>query len=206
MRDAEDIKRKASEKIELMESDRTALDERIALSKEKEAYVEELRKRYEDDRLDMLERELAAEKRKLSAEIKSFRKMEEATESARDHVRKKIEQVKSFQRERMGKPIDAKRGDRIWLYRLKKHGNVLREADKHGFILVEIDGIRVRVHGSTAMPPKDADDHRRGRDNSVKYNRPHVPVARDVRGMTFEEAFNEVDLWLADALVVGMPG
>ena len=205
MRDAKDMKRKASEKIESLESDRKALDELIALNNEKEAYVEELRKRYEDDRLDMLERELAAEKRKLSAEIKGFRKMEEETESARDHVRKKIEQVKSFQRERMGKPIDAKKGERVWLYRLKKHGNVLRETDKHGFIMVEIDGIKVRVHGSAAMPPKDEDDHRRGRDNGVKYTRPHVPVARDVRGMTFEEAFNEVDLWLSDALVVKMP-
>ncbi|MCD6502590.1 Smr/MutS family protein [bacterium] len=201
--EADELKRKVSNRLRDLESDRETLNELIVANRKKAAYVEELRKRFEDDRLDMLERELAAEKRKINAELKGYRQMEKAAEAAREYVRKKIEEVKGSQRERRGKPIDVRKGDRVWLYRLKKHGNVLRGTDKHGYILVEVGGVKLRIHGSAAMPPKEETSH--SRRGEIRYERPKVPIARDVRGMTFEEAWKIVDSWISDALVVGMP-
>ncbi|MCK5833351.1 endonuclease MutS2 [bacterium] len=202
---AEELRRQAQKELAQLKSDRETLNALIQTTKKKAAQVEELRRRYDDDRLELLERELSAEKRKLDLELRDYKKLQEATEFAKQHVRKKINEVKQHQKKRRGPPIEVKKDDMIWLYRLKKHGKVLRETDKHGYILVEVDGIKVRVHSSSAMPPKEKSQPRSSKKNGVKYSRPNVPSAKDLRGMNFEEAWKIVDSWLSDALVIRMP-
>ncbi|HHS51226.1 MAG TPA: endonuclease MutS2 [candidate division Zixibacteria bacterium] len=203
--EAEELRARAKAELSQLESDRETLNALIKSNKEKALQVEELRKRYDDDRLDMLERELAVEKRKLDAELREYRKLQDATESAKQHIRKKIDEVKKRQKERRGPPVDVKAGDAVWLYRLKKHGKVIRETDKHGYILVEVDGMKIRVHSSSALPPKDETFKGKSGRGGVKYRRPNVPSAKDLRGMNFEEAWKVIDEWLSDAVVVRIP-
>jgi len=203
--EAEELRRKASNELSQLKSDRETLNALILANKEKALHVEELRRRFDDDRLELLERELSAEKRKLDSELRDYRKLQEATESAKQFLRGKIDEVQKRQKERQGPPVEAQKDETVWLYRLKKHGKVLRETDKHGFVLVEVDGVKIRVHSSAVMAPKIEPEKAAPQRGKLKYERPKVPLARDLRGMNFEEAWKIVDSWLSDALVVKLP-
>jgi len=201
--EAERIRAKADSGLEDIRQQKATLNALIESNREKEYRVEELRRRYEDDRLEMLERELAKEKRKITEELRKIRKESEAAEKVREDVKERLENVVKSRKKRRGPAKDVKKGDRVWLYRMQKHGVVLRPTDSHGYIQVEVDGLKIRVHSSAAMEPKEP-DQTSPRKKGVKYERPSVNIARDVRGMTFEEAWKVVDSWISDARVIGM--
>ena len=202
---AERMEDDARDNLRESEERRETLNALIESNREKEHKLEEIRRRYEDDRLDMLEKELSAQRRKLSEELRKIRKMEEAGEEARDLLRGKMKQVEKAKKERRPDAREIKAGERVWLYRLKKHGRVIEGTDENGYILVEVGGMKVRMHSSGAMPPKEEAAEKKKDGGGVRYERPEVPIAKDVRGMTFREAWNQVDHWISDARVVGMP-
>ncbi len=201
---AEELRMQVKSELETLEEEKSTLNALIASNREKAHHLEELRRRYEDDRLEMLERELAVERRKINEELRKIRRQEEAAETAREAVKEHLDEVKKTRRKRRGPPQEFKKGDRVWLYRMQKHGEIVRGTDSHGYILVEVDGMKVKMHSSAALPPKE-ENRKRPKKRGVKYDRPQVPIARDVRGMTFEDSWQLVDKWLDDAIVVGSP-
>lgn len=201
---AEQLYSKAKLEIGNLKSDREMLDALIQSNKERKHKLEELRKRYEDDKLEMLERELAIERRKISDKLRKYRKAGEAAEAARESVKKRMDEVVKEKRQRRGPSRKFAKGDRVWLYRMQKHGLILRPTDSRGYILVDIEGLKVRMHSSAAMEPKD-DNISVPRGKNLRYERPQVSAAKDLRGMTFEQAWEIIDRWISDALVVRMP-
>lgn len=187
-----------------IEQDRATLNALIKSNREREHKLEELRKRYEDDKLEMLERELAIEKRKIDEQLRSYRKAEEAAKKARETVKEKLNEVIHEKKEKRGPAHKFEKGDRVWLYRMQKHGKVVRETDNKGYITVEVDGLKVRMHSSAAMEPKSK-EMKKPTGKNLRYERPDVPIAKDVRGMTFQQAWEVIDKWLTDAMVVQLP-
>ncbi len=202
---AEELRAKAERELKTLQKDREILDALIESNRRKAHKVEELRKRYDDDKIEMLERELAIEKRKINEQLRSYRKAQDAAKAARETIKEKLEEIKETKKKRRGPARDFKKGDRVWLYRIQKHGTILRPTDSHGYILIEVDGLKVRMHSSAAMHPEDKQEKTPRKKRGVKYDRPEVPIAKDVRGMTFDEARNILDRWVSDALVVRMP-
>jgi DNA mismatch repair protein MutS2 len=202
--EAEMLSAKSKTELRAIGKDRDVLNALIKTNREREHRLEELRKRYDDDKLEMLERELAIEKRKIDEKLRSFRKAEEAAEKARETVKEKLSEVKQEKRKKRGVARDLKKGDRVWLYRMQKHGMVLRETDSQGYITVEIDGLKVRMHSSAAMEPKE-ETQSKPRGGQLRYDRPQVPIAMDFRGMSFEQAWDNIDKWITNAIVVQLP-
>ncbi len=202
--DAENLVAKSRAELRSIENDRETLNALIKSNREREHKLEELRKRYEDDKLEMLERELAIEKRKIDEQLRSYRKAEEAAKKARETVKEKLGEVKKEKKQKRGPAHKLNKGDRVWLYRMQKHGIVVRETDSQGYITVEIDGLKVRMHSSAAMEPKEKGKEK-VKSKNLRYESPQVPIAKDVRGMNFQQAWGEIDRWITDALVVQMP-
>ncbi|RKZ30213.1 endonuclease MutS2, partial [bacterium] len=96
MREAESLRANVKSELKALKQEKETLNALIKANEEKASRVEELRKRYEDDRLEMLEREMAIERRKLNEEIRKIRRQEEAAESARKAVRERLDEIKKI--------------------------------------------------------------------------------------------------------------
>lgn len=203
-REAENLAVQSKMELRAVEKDRETLEALIKSNSEREHKLEELRKRYDDDKLEMLERELAIEKRKIEEQLRAYRKAEDAAKKARETVKERLSEVKQEKRKKRGPAKQVQKGDRVWLYRMQKHGVIVRETDKLGYITVEIDGLKVRMHSSAAMESKD-EGKPKPKARQLRYEKPAVPVAMDLRGMNFEQAWTAIDRWLTDAIVVQLP-
>jgi len=199
----ESIQRDLNYQKRKLEDKTKEIDSLISSNKGKESHLDELIRRYENDKLDMLERELSAEKKKIEKQFKRYKKKEKALNAAREHVKNRMDKIKQQQKKRRGPPRDLSKGDRVWLYRLQKHGKVLSPTDKRGYIVVQVDGVKVKIHSSVAMPPKDDEQLEKQKTKTV-YTKKKVPIARDLRGMNFEQAWAIIDKWISEALVVGV--
>ncbi len=106
-----------------------------------------------------------------------------------------------------GEPLTAVQpGERVFIVPLSRVGTVRTVADARGEVEVETGTLRVRVHLSALRTPdagrvKMSEPERRVDVPSV----PDVPPSMDLRGQTVDEAIPNIDKYLDEACLAGLP-
>ncbi|MBO7360748.1 MAG: endonuclease MutS2 [Clostridia bacterium] len=108
-------------------------------------------------------------------------------------------------------PRELKKGDSVWLKNLKQTGYLLSDPDKNGSVTVQVGGLRTKTKldnlklAEDAVTVVDAGGNRKTPSEYVSR-----PVSRacspeiDLRGMTGDEAWIEIDRYLDSAGLAGL--
>ncbi|MCD6595187.1 Smr/MutS family protein [bacterium] len=209
--DVEDNRERIIEERTDLANKRELLEALISSNQIKEKELLRLRKSYEEQRDTRI---FAALERKLgkiqdewnsiilekSPEPKKRRQGDEFISRLKKQIK---ESERKFARNR-GKSKELHSGDRIFVYRLHKWGDVLDPTDESGYVRVLIGNLPMRIHSSgvdteTEYERKKRNKNKNRKSGSVHYEPRKSPPNIDVRGLSADDAWDKIDHILDDA-------
>ena len=213
--DVEDNRKRILDERADIAKKREFLEALISSNQIKEKELERLRKSYEEQRdtriLAALERELEkiqSEWNSIISEKPPEPKKRQRGDEFISRLKKRIkESERKFARNR-GKPKELRKGDRIFIYRLHKWGDVLDPTDESGYVRVLVGNLPMRIHSSsvdteTEYERKKRNKRKNRRTGGINYEKRKVPPKIDVRGLTPDDAWDKIDHILDDAISSG---
>ena len=220
----QELEREKDEIRQLREQARQAQQEAQRLveetTREKEREIDQARKQARQ-----IVEQVTYQSNRLMNELEEIKKQKdserfgELTLQARQKLRSGVRKIEDAADPVIGRTKEAyqlprklKRGDPVRIVDINKEGTVLSEADANGYVLVQAGIIKTRVPLSNLRlldekaQPKVLVNSRRvdtKKVRSVRERDPHSEL--DLRGMTVEEALLEVDQFIDNAVLTGLP-
>jgi hypothetical protein len=136
---------------------------------------------------------LKNKKRNLDPRLKKLRDLRQEVNSEEKSMRKKLILTK-------GKPLDLPENERVYIRRLNKEGITLTKTDEKGYIKIAVGTLTLQVH-SSSLKVLDKEEKVQikskyiERDN-ISYTLPGVENSKDLRGHSFEEAWDVSQRWV----------
>lgn len=217
LNEVQDMRNRLSEERMDMRGKREVLEGMIVSNRMKEKEVDRMRRVYDEQRESRIaaavEREL--EKMRLQWEkiildspppARKRKNAEDFIAQKKAHLRRR---EKSIARRR-GLPKNLEKGQRVFIYRLRKWAEVLEQTDEQGFVRVLAGDFTLRIHSSGVDTEDEYEKKRRkrkshGAGKDIKYTQRESPQTIDVRGNFPEDAWNKIDHILDDAVSSDTP-
>lgn len=209
IREVEDIKRRLSEELADAKAKRQILEGLIISNREKEKELSRLRRVYEDLRDSRIaaavEREIdriREEWEKIIAEKPQLYKKQKQANEFISRLKARLKRAEKAVAQRMGMPKKLEPGQRVFIYRLRKWGDVTEGTDEQGFVKILVGRMTLRIHSSGVDTETEYERKRaqRKKEGGINYEPRVVPKKIDVRGLSPEEAWDKVDRLLDDAV------
>jgi len=165
--------------------------------KEAEALVENARKEME---------KILKAVRKKGEVPEEVNKIREKVVKKRDNLRDSINQTQA----KPAEPVKAEElviGDRVWIEKLKDHGTVLSISDDKKKVQVDLNGLPFNMKASElgkANAPAPKKEKIKSSKVNLKYKRSAVSMELNVIGKRVEDALQDVQKYLDNALSAGM--
>jgi len=108
------------------------------------------------------------------------------------------------------RPLEAVRpGDEVFIPRYGQQGTVLEAPDREGNVQVQVGMIRMTINPTELYEPAGKKVRRQetgaGAGKLVRQKARHVSTRLDLRGARVEDALEEVEKYLDDAVLAGLP-
>jgi len=212
--EADDIRRRLREEQSDIVGKRQVLEGLLISNQRKEKELERLRRSYEELRETRIKAALEREVQRIKlewAEIISKEPPEAMLRSKAEkyqaQLKKRLRQAEKNISKRQGQPKSLEPGERIFVYRLHKWGDVLDETDEQGFVRILVGNLPLRIHSSGVDTESEYERkrkrHKKPIGRGVSYRPREIPNKIDVRGFSREEAWDKVDHVIDDAVSSG---
>ncbi len=207
LREVEDIRQRLREQEAELRSKRELLESLIAANRRKEQEISRLRRAYEEQRdarmVAAIQRELERIREEWDGILREGpppRKRQRAEEFIA-RLKRRLRRAEREAARRRGMPKKLAAGQRVFVYRLHRWGDVVEPTDEQGFVKVLVGNMALRLHSSGVDTEAEYERKRRKKGaGGVSYRMPDVPEKLDVRGMSPEDAWDKVDRALDDAI------
>ena len=186
-------------------------DEAEKLRKEMEERRESTMRKAKEDARRLME-QTRRESESIIADLKRIKKEMKSPDAETNAIRKRIEQGMDSLSEGLTKKVDntlppktVKPGDQVEILTLGQKGTVLSAPDSKGEVQLQAGIMKFKAHLSQLRLIRAEQPKQKAvvKANTGAMTRV-VKMECDVRGMTLDEAINEVDLYLNQAVLAGM--
>ncbi len=206
------------EKLQSHEKDvfakKQILEGLIEANTKKEKEVERARRSYDDIYDSRLAAALRRELSQIEADWKKILetqsptpKIQQKADEFLTNLKKRLKSADETLSQKQGLPKKLSCGEKVFVYRLHKWGEVLDETDETGFTRVLVGNLPLRLH-SSGVDTQSEFERKRERQNESNSAKPQfapreLPQQIDVRGMQREEAWRTIELAFDDACAAG---
>ncbi len=210
IRIAEDQKRTLGEELADIKAKRQILEGLMISNQQKERELDRLRRAYDDQRETRIAAAIEREIEKIRNDWEKI--ISEQPERQRDkgkvdefisNLKARLKRAEKARDKRRGMSKELEPGQRVFIYRLRKWGDVSEPTDEQGFVKIVVGNMTLRVHSSSVDTEHEYDKKRakrRKQTGGIKYKPRKVPPKFDIRGCTPEEAWVRIDRLLDDAV------
>ena len=214
--EVEDLRRRLDEQSRDLTQKREILEGLLKANQIKERELERVRRSYEEMRetrlMAAIQRELEkieTEWQKIVSEKPPEPKKRQRAERFIQELKRRLKRAEKQSARKHGMPKQLEPGQRVFVYRLHKWGEVLDPTDEQGFVRVLVGNLPLKIHSSGVDTETEYERKRRaskrgyGEKKGIHYEPREAPQKIDVRGMYPEEAWEKVDKILDDAVASG---
>lgn len=224
---AENLEHELEVKLKDTQIKSRRLAELIDIEKEKSRKLSETKERLERESSQKIEMELMHRREEIKKQIqeildtpaeipdtsgltaeqkKAVRREDKRVKSLRrlkQSIDREAKDVSSQYTTKKGKPVDIESGQRVYIKRLHKEGMTTDSTDDKGYIKVNVGQITLRVHTSNLdvlnSPETELHQPKPIAPDGISYTMPDVEKRKDVRGLHFNEAWDDVNTWIDNA-------
>ena len=165
----------------------------------------EVRKQEILDEAQAVLREANTAAERIVQELREKRATRESIKEAKKTINEKKERVRvlsGVSKDREARPLSD--GDRVSWPGHEGRGEIISDPDRSGRVLVDWNGLRLRIHGNELRAAEDPQSKKKN-TGIVNYQIQHeISDEIDLRGMTADEAISTVEKYLSDAVIAGI--